>query len=188
MNTLPTYAALAALGFAAAGLAQAPETPQPPTPSTSETEGTAADRTAPGKTPTRETPSTDTETHPQPSTSPTEGTAADRTPPGKTPTGGASTAGQEMVGSAVVSSDQTPLGKVVEVVFDAKGQPEFVVIATHQGQTAAVPYKTASAGKSANKVVVDESRLKRAPTLKQGEWRGESDTWKMDSSRYWGKG
>ena len=196
MNTLKTCGMLMALGFAATGWAQSQETPPASTPSTSQAEGTAADRTQPGKTPTREmskAAGTDTAANPQPSTSETEGTAADRTPPGKTPTtsGTASTsgsAGQEMMGVNVVSSAQAPLGKVVDVVFDAKGQPEFVVISTQQGKAAAVPYETATAMKSGNKVVIEQSRLQQAPTVKEGEWRGRSQTWKDDSSRYWSKG
>ena len=89
---------------------------------------------------------------------------------------------------SVVSSAQAPLGKVVDVVFDAQGQPEFVVISTQQGKAAAVPYEAATAMKSGNKVVIEQSRLQQAPTVKEGEWRGRSQTWKDDSSRYWSKG
>lgn len=192
MNTLQTWSALVALALATT-LAQSQETSPPPMPSTSETEGTAADRTPPGETPTRDQrPATETNTPsdsmgPQPSTSETEGTAADRTPPGKTPTGTTATA-REMVGATVVGADKATLGKVVDVVFDAKGQPEFVVISTEQGKSAAVPYRTASAMKSGKQVVIDKSKLQRAPTVKQGEWRSQSETWKEDSSRYWDQG
>ncbi len=207
MNTLQTCGVLAALSLASAAFAQTQDRPStsstPSTtqtqgataPSTSPTEGTAADRTAPGETPTRQMGEADTSgmtTGPQPSTSPTEGTAADSTPPGKTPTtsdtASTSQASSEMVGATVVSSDQSELGKVVDVVFDAKGQPEFVVVSTEQGKAAAIPYQTATQMKSGNKVVIDESRLQRAPTVKEGEWRGRSETWKDDSSRYWSKG
>jgi len=189
MNTLQTCSVAVALVFAATVLAQ--ETPPAPMPSTSQTEGTAADRTPPEETPTRDT-GADTTVGPQPSTSETEGTAADRTSPGKTPTtsgtASTSTAARAMVGATVVSSDKATLGKVVDVVFDATGQPEFVVISTEQGKAAAVPYRTANEMKSGNQVVIDKSRLQRAPTVKQGEWRSRSDTWKEDSSRYWDKG
>lgn len=213
MNTLKTCGAVAALTLGAAAFAQTQDTPSTPTtpsssqtqrtqgegtamPSTSQAEGTAADRSAPGNTPTRQMGAADTTTgttaSPQPSTSQTEGTAADSTPPGKTPTTGtASTSqqqGRELVGASVVGSNQSALGKVVDVVFDSKGQPEFVVVSTDQGKVAAIPYETATQMKSGNKVVIDQSRLQRAPTVKQGEWRGQSDTWKDDASRYWNEG
>lgn len=183
MKTFQMWSVVTALAFAAAVSAQTPETRPNPMPSTSDTEGTAADRTPPGKTATDT--ATDPAANPQPSTSPTEGTAADRTPPGKTPT---AATGRDMVGTAVVSKDEAPLGTVVEVVFDAQGQPEFVVIATEEGESAAVPYRTASSMRTGNKVVMDKSRLERAPTVKQGEWQGRSGTWKEDASRYWNKG
>ena len=165
--------------------------PRPAQPSTHPAEGTAADRTQPGETPTRNTVPPQP-TDPRPATSPTEGTAADRTPPGRTPTvtnqgaqGETGTQGREMIGAAVVSSKQAPVGRVVDMVFDAANQPEFVVIES-AGKTVAVPYSVANANKSANKIVIDESRLQGAPKIKQGEWRSQGEgNWKKDSSRYW---
>ena len=80
-------------GIAVASLAQSQvqnvpgATQDTPQPSTSQTEGTAADRTPPGATPTKEVaPGT---VDPVPATSRVEGTAADRSPPGETPVRGA---------------------------------------------------------------------------------------------------
>jgi hypothetical protein len=176
---------IAIVGLFGGALALAQEQqPQRPQPATSETEGTAADRTQPGKTPT-EGASTQTQ-NPRPSTSETEGTAADRTPPGKTPTTGATQS--ELVGAAVVSTSDAPLGKVVDVVFDSKNQPAFVVISSG-GTATAVPYKVANSMMSDDKLVIDQSRLKAAPKIKQGEWRSEaSSTWKQDAARYWDRG
>jgi hypothetical protein len=133
-------------------------------------------------------------TDPRPATSETEGTAADRTAPGKTTTTtGQSTQrgqmddqmGREMVGASVISETQAPVGRVVDVVFSASNQPEFVVIES-EGKQVAVPYSVANANMSANKIVIDESRLQAAPKMKQGEWRSKTEgTWKKDATRYW---
>jgi hypothetical protein len=176
---------IAIVGLFSGAFAQAQQPAQPPQPATSETEGTAADRTQPGQTPTQGAPSQAQD--PRPATSETEGTAADRTPPGRTPT----TQGamqSELVGATVVSQSDAPLGKVVDVVFDAKNQPEFVVISS--GSTAtAVPFAVANSMMSADKIVIDQSRLKAAPKIKQGEWRSEaSSSWKQDAARYWDRG
>lgn len=96
--------------------------------------------------------------------------------------------GKDMIGASVVSSQQAPVGRVVDMVFDSANQPEFVVIES-AGKTVAVPYKVANANKSANKIVIDESRLQAAPKMKQGEWRSKSDSnWKNDANRYWNRG
>lgn len=178
---------IAIVGLFGGALAQAQQPPQPPQPATSEAEGTAADKTEPGRTPTQAAPSQAED--PRPSTSETEGTAADRTPPGSTPTtqGDATRSGanSELVGAAVVSPSDAPLGEVVDVVFDAKNQPAFVVISS--GNTAtAVPFAVANSMMSADKIVIDQSRLKAAPKIKQGEWRSEAtSSWKQDATRYW---
>lgn len=139
----------------------------------------------PGQTPTQGAPGQAQD--PRPATSETEGTAADRTPPGRTPTTQSATQ-SELVGAAVVSPSDAPLGKVVDVVFDAKNQPAFVVISS--GNTAtAVPFAVANSMMSADKIVIDQSRLKAAPKVKQGEWRSESSSsWKQDAARYWDRG
>jgi hypothetical protein len=182
MNKLHTCSGLAVLLISAAALAQEQETPPRQTPSTSQTEGTAADTTPPGETPKQGTAREPMD--PRPSTSETEGTAADRTSPDKASTV-SGRASPEIVGRQVVSPTDAPLGKVVEVVFDAKGQPDFVVIAS-EGKAAAVPYAAANSMMSGDKIVIDQSRLSRAPKMKQGEWRDASSTgWKSDSQRYW---
>lgn len=185
---LPIFGIVAALAFAGA---QAQETTPPAPPSTSETEGTAADRTRPGETPTRSAPTQAED--PRPSTHPAEGTAADRTPPGSTSTThGAATqrSGQrsDIVGAAVVSSNDAPLGEVVDVVFDAANRPEFVVIQS-EGKAMAMPYSAANSMKKADKIVVDQSKLQAAPKVEEGAWRNPaSNRWKQESARYWGRG
>jgi ribosomal 30S subunit maturation factor RimM len=94
--------------------------------------------------------------------------------------------GRDMVGASVISErKQAPVGKVVDVVFSASNQPEFVVIES-EGKTVAVPYSVANANMSAKKIMIDESRLQAAPKVKQGEWRSKTEgTWKKDATRYW---
>jgi hypothetical protein len=175
---------IAIVGLFSASLVQAQQPQQPPQPATSEAEGTAADRTQPGETPTQGAPRQAED--PRPATSETEGTAADRTAPGQTPT--TRGAQSELVGATVVSPSDAPLGKVVDVVFDSKNQPAFVVISSG-GTATAVPYAVANSMVSADKIVIDHSKLKSAPKIKQGEWRSESSSsWKQEATRYWERG
>jgi len=186
------FSTAAGLVFLGSALAQVQQPPPSATPSTRETEGTAADRTPPGETPMQQAPAQPEDA--LPSTSPTEGTAADRTPPGQTKTMkeaavGRQGQGTEMVGVAVVSPTDAPLGEVVDVVFDSAHQPAYVVISS-EGQAAAVPYSVASSMRSADKIVIDRSRLEAAPKVKQGEWKKSEagGGWKRESSRYWERG
>jgi sporulation protein YlmC with PRC-barrel domain len=186
-----TALAATVLGFVGVAGAQEQQRQLDPRPATSETEGTAADRTAPNQRATRPATPADTQTDPRPATNPAEGTAADRTPPGSTSTTGPAS-GQsqrsELVGATVVTPNGAAIGEVVDVVFDSVSKPAFVVIAS-DGAASAVPYSVASSMKSGDKVVMDQSKLKSAPKMKQGEWRSKSsENWKSDSSRYWNKG
>jgi hypothetical protein len=188
---LLTSGVAATLLFAIAASTQAQPTPPPAEPATSPTEGTAADRTRPGETPTQTAPRQAED--PRPATSETEGTAADRTPPGAAATGGREAAKRgaqrsELVGAAVVSSANKPLGEVVDVVFDAANQPSFVVIES-QGKAVAVPYAAASSMKKEDKIVIEQTRLQGAPKIEEGAWRNPaSNRWKQESTRYWERG
>lgn len=185
MTKLSISGIVAMVALFSGALAQAQQQTPPPQPATSETEGTAADTTRPGQTPTQGAPTQAQD--PRPATSETEGTAADRSPPGRTPAAHGA-AQSELVGATVVSPSDAPLGKVVDVVFDAQNQPEFVVISSG-GTATAVPYAVADSMMSADKIVIEQSRLKAAPKVKQGEWRSESSSsWKEDATRYWDRG
>lgn len=165
--------ALGCLGMAAV---QAQQTPP------------SSERMKPGETPTQTmTPAEQQQQDPRPSTSQTEGTAADRTAPGRTPTGEAAQR-SEIIGATVVTTANAPLGKVVDVVFDAAKQPAFVVIES-AGKATAVPYAVANSMKTEDKIVIDQSRLQAAPKVKAGEWRNESNpAWKKEAIRYWDRG
>ena len=192
MNKFQTLTALASLILASAAVAQEQATPaQPATqarPPVSATppQGDASGKVVPGKTPTQGAPS---DTEAVTSSSATEVTAPDgtvaREAPAAEPGTSSGTAAAKFVGRAVVTSSDAPLGKVSEVVFDAKGQPAFVVISA-QGKSSAMPYETASSMMSGDKVIVDKTKLQGAPKLKAGEWRDQSSTsWKSEASRYW---
>jgi hypothetical protein len=195
MSKLRIYTVMAAMGFAAASLAQV--TPQQqtqpnPQPSTTETEGTAADRTPPGRTPTQQQQTMPSQAEdPRPSTSETEGTAADTTPPGRTPTQQSGSAtpqeGKEIVGAAVVTPADAPLGKVVDVVFGETQQPEFVIISS-EGKSVAMPYSAANSMMTTDKIVVDRTKLRSAPKLSEDQWRKDvTGKWRLDAMRYWDK-
>jgi hypothetical protein len=184
LHLLSIVGALSVLGVA---LAQTPQQTPPPQPA----ERSEADKARPGETPTQGAPRKAED--PRPATKETEGTAADRTPPGKTPTvpGGTAKRGaqdSEIIGAAVVTSANAPIGKVVDVVFDATDQPAFVVIQS-EGKATAVPYSVANSMKTADKIVIDRSRLQAAPKVKEGQWRDESSrSWKKESEQYWDRG
>lgn len=164
-----------ALGCLGVALAQAQQ--EPP----------SSERAKPGETPTQTMTPDQQQQDPRPATSPTEGTAADRTAPGRTPT--EQTAQRsEIIGAPVVTTANAPLGKVVDVVFDAAKQPAFVVIESG-GKATAVPYAVANSMKTQDKIVIDQSRLQAAPKVKAGEWRNESNAgWKKEAIRYWDRG
>jgi len=186
MNRSDKFGMWTALAVLSISVSQAQEATPPPMPSTDPAEGTAADRTPPGKTPTRDA-TRETTGDPRPSTSQAEGTAADRTSPDGSTSAPANAHATKIVGVQVVTPADAPLGKVVDVVFDAKNQPAFVVIASG-GKQAAVPYAAANSMMTGDRVVIDQSRLERAPKLKAGEWRSRSnDNWKADSAQYWMK-
>jgi hypothetical protein len=194
MSKLHCYSLLATLGLASVAFAQTPTTqgrPPNPAPAPNPAEATTVE---PGRTPTQGATADPATADPRPGTNPAEGTAADRTPPGSTQTTqgaqGRAVMGQDskLVGAKVVTPADAPLGSVVDVVFDAKGQPSFVVIQS-QGDTAAVPFSAASSMMKGDKVVMDQWRFERAPKVKQGEWRSQSTgAWKSDASKYWEKG
>ena len=189
MNTLHKLAMLASFAVATATMAQTPtqQQSQPnPSPSTSPAEGTAADSTPPGQTQTQGS-ARDAMPQAGPATDPGEGTAADRTAPQDRQKAGG-TLHPELVGAKVVSPANQPIGEVVDVVFDSRGQPDYVVIAS-EGNNAAVPYKTASSMIEAGKVIIDEAKLQNAPKIQQGQWRNQqSNGWKQAASGYWDEG
>lgn len=90
-------------------------------------------------------------------------------------------------GTAVVTKSNQAVGSVVEMVFDSQGQPDFVVISAGESMTA-VPYRAAKSMMSGEKLVIDRSRLAKAPKIRAGQWRESGEDWKNDSRHYWERG
>jgi hypothetical protein len=86
-------------------------------------------------------------------------------------------------GTQVVTNADQPLGAIVDTVFDAIGQPDFVVISAGDSMTA-MPYRAAKAMMSGDKIVIDRSRLAKAPKVLPGEWHNDQ-AWKELAIRYW---
>ncbi|MFL6547244.1 MAG: PRC-barrel domain-containing protein, partial [Povalibacter sp.] len=94
-----------------------------------------------------------------------------------------------IAGTEVVTASDQPLGSVVETVFDAQGQPAFVVISAGKDMTV-LPYQTARAMMNGQKIVIDRTRLTKAPKVKPGEWKDEAGAseWKNQATQYWDRG
>jgi PRC-barrel domain len=123
-----------------------------------------------------------------PAVTPTEGDTSPVTAPAAEPGASSGTAAVKIVGRAVVTAGDAPLGKVSEVVFDSRGQPEFVVVSV-EGKNSAVPYALATSMLDGDKLVLDKDRLQAAPKVKESEWRDQSSSeWKNDATRYWERG
>jgi hypothetical protein len=188
MKKLHVYGFIAALAFGAVTVAQEATAPQ---------RDSSSERVTPGETPTKDEQKAVREVSAATSsTKGTEGAASENTPSRDAPpvsvrsekSPDAEGAGEEFVGAPVVTRANAPLGRVTEVVFDSKQQPAFVIIST-EDQSSAVPYAAASSMMSDDKVVIDQSKLKAAPKLKEGEWKQQSSAkWQADAARYWGRG
>jgi sporulation protein YlmC with PRC-barrel domain len=216
VEILSLMVALGAIGAAGAQTSNtAEQTPTPGTtnsaPATSRTEGTAADRTPPGATPTREVdPGT---VNPVPATSRAEGTAADRSPPEETPVRGTAASqaseqvttrmaagsqnkmqqdrrGSKLIGTAVRDSQGETLGEVKDIIVDPQtGTITHAVIAqsgADSAQLLAVPWKTLQPMMREGWVTIDQARLKQAPAFESGQWPNLSNNdWSTEADRYW---
>jgi hypothetical protein len=120
-----------------------------------------------------------------PAVTPTEGDSSPVTAPAAESGASSGTAAVKIVGRPVVTAADAPLGKVSEVVFDSRGQPEFVMVEV-EGKNSALPYAMATSMLEGDKLVLDKERLLAAPKVKESEWRNRSSNeWKNDATRYW---
>ena len=184
MKSLHRIALFSSLALASSAIAQT--SPGAEQPQTRPSEGTAADSTPPSPARTEHTTGAGTESMADPPSVnlPSKGTAADRTAPEDRQHAGG-TLHPELVGAKVVSPAKASIGEVVDVVFDSRGQPDYIVIASG-GANAALPYKTASSMMERGSMIVDEAKLRSAPKLEQGQWRTQRDgEWKEAASDYW---
>jgi hypothetical protein len=90
-------------------------------------------------------------------------------------------------GSIVQSPAGENIGRVRDIVPDAKtGDPAYVVIATRKGATA-VPYAALAPMYQSGHVVMERSRLESAPHVSDSQLRDDSMSaeWKKQADRYW---
>ena len=90
-------------------------------------------------------------------------------------------------GSIVQNPAGENIGRVKDVVPDAKtGEPAYVVIATRSGNTA-VPYASIAPMYQSGHVVLERSRLERAPRVSDTDLRNDNTQaeWKKQADRYW---
>ncbi len=183
MKSLQRITLCASIVLASSAFAQtAPPAQLPTRPS----EGTAADSMPPTPAQSERTTGAGTESMSKPPSVdlPSKGTPADRTAPEDRQHAGG-TLPPELVGAKVVSPAKAPIGEVVDVVFDSRGQPDYIVIAS-EGDNAALPYKTAHSMMERGTMIVDEAKLRSAPKLEQGEWRAQRNgNWKEAATQYW---
>ena len=89
-------------------------------------------------------------------------------------------------GSIVQSPAGDPIGRVRDVVPDAKtGEPAYIVISTRSGSTA-VPYPAIAPMLQNGHIVLDRSRLESAPRVSNSQLQDNSGAqWKKQADRYW---
>jgi len=106
--------------------------------------------------------------------------------------------GFESYGTALFVGSPFLLGVLGGFVFNRRGRRGILatlgvvtvaVVISSGGTATAMPFSVANSMMSADKLVIDHSRLKAAPKVKQGEWRSESSSsWKQEATRYWDRG
>jgi len=90
-------------------------------------------------------------------------------------------------GSIVQSPAGENIGRVKDIVPDAKtGDPAYIVIATRAGSTA-VPYAIVAPMYQNGHVVIDRSRLESAPRVSDTQLRNDEQgaQWKKEANGYW---
>jgi hypothetical protein len=90
-------------------------------------------------------------------------------------------------GSIVQSPAGENIGRVKDIVPDAKtGGPAYIVIATRSGDTA-VPYASVAPMYQSGHVVLERSRLEGAPHVSDTQLRDDNTQaeWKKQADRYW---
>ena len=93
-------------------------------------------------------------------------------------------------GMSVQTGSGQSLGTVVDIVPGPAGDAAtgYVVIASAGGTATPVPYSSASSMVQNGKLVMDRSRLQKAPKVQQNQLEDHSSaTWKKKADSYWGK-
>jgi hypothetical protein len=90
-------------------------------------------------------------------------------------------------GSVVLSPAGETVGRVQDIVPDARtGDPAYIVVAT-RGGNAAVPYAIIAPMYQSGHVVMDRARLESAPHVSDSQLRDDKGDaeWKRQANRYW---
>jgi hypothetical protein len=86
---------------------------------------------------------------------------------------------------------QTPAGESIGTVKDAvpdtrTGQPRYIVIAPSSGANAAISYSTLATLFIDGRIILDRSRLEKAPRVSDSQLRNPSDSgWQQKAQKYW---
>jgi hypothetical protein len=97
----------------------------------------------------------------------------------------------KIIGMTVQTPAGDSIGAVRDILFDNNGMATHVVIAYGGalgvgGKLAAVPWSTAVSLTKGSRIVVDRSRLERAPTFEDNKWPDvASRTWSTEVDNYW---
>jgi hypothetical protein len=99
----------------------------------------------------------------------------------------AASAGKLSAGTVVQSPAGAAIGTVQDFVPDPRtGQPSYVVVNTRSGANTAIPYSTLAPMFSNGRVILDQSRLDKAPRVTNSQLRNQSDhTWQQRAQQYW---
>ena len=183
MKLLWIAAALILVGIPAVALAQTP-----PEPGAQATPGQSnPNRADPGTaTPSMVSPPLE---HPGPEDRPSQNSDTDMANAAehRPRTGREALRGGLSAGSIVQTPAGEDIGRVKDIVPDAKsGDPAYVVIATRSGMTA-VPYATLAPMYQSGHVVLDRTRLDSAPRVSDTQLRDDKAgaEWKKQADRYW---
>lgn len=90
-------------------------------------------------------------------------------------------------GSVVQNPAGENIGRVKDIVPDAKtGDPAYIVILTQSGTTA-VPYAIIAPMYQDGHVILDRARLESAPKVSEGQLRNDKADapWKKQANQYW---
>jgi hypothetical protein len=98
---------------------------------------------------------------------------------------------ERMSGVTAGTRVQSPAGELIGTVADVvpsprTGRPGYVLIGTTSGMTTAVPYAAVMPNVHNGRIVLDPSRLERAPSVHSSEVSDPSNTaWQKRAEQYW---
>lgn len=216
MTTLRTFSMLAALSLAGAAYAQTQATPDQSNNQSSSSSSSMGSQGSQGTTSSQGSMQTNPGANPAAASSPHQREATRQSAPEAATQGDASSAnpsaassphqrdatrmaaagagGEISNGMPVQTRSGESLGTVVSVVPGSSGNAHsgYVVIGDSSGgggNATPVPYGAAASHVQNGKLVLDRSRLEKAPKIQQSQVQDSSNTgWQSKVDSYWGKG